>query len=120
MNTFFNHRVVAVAVLLLASIGAHATLKPVEQAYELSLSQVTLPASDAGSLIVRPCASCKPAVLRVNSATRYVLRPAVEPVTRSEFAAGIAELASRTKAVIFVFYEPQSGQVRRVVLQPHP
>jgi hypothetical protein len=88
------------------------------EAYELGLDQVTLPGSDVGQLVVRPCADCQPATLRISAATRYVLRPATTPVSRGEFAAGVAKLGARADSLIFVYYEPQTGNVRRVVLQP--
>jgi hypothetical protein len=117
-STVSRHARVLAATLLLATGPASATLKNVEQAYELGLNQVALPASDNGSLVIRVCATCKPTTLRVNPGTRYILRPAVTPVTRAEFAAGVAKITSRAAASVFVYVEPGTGKVRRVVLQP--
>jgi hypothetical protein len=111
-------RSVTLATLLVLAGTAQATLKSVEEAYELALQQVSLPGTDTGALIVRTCPGCKPVILRVGVNTRYILRPATTPVTRSDFAAGVAHVASRSTARIFVYYEPQTGNVRRVVLQP--
>jgi hypothetical protein len=117
-SRIFRHWPALAATLALASGAAQATLKSVEQAYELGLGDVSLPGSDTGQLVVRPCAGCRTAALRVGAATRYILRPSATPVTRTEFAAGVARITSRAKASIFVYYEPSSGNVRRIVLQP--
>lgn len=111
-------RCLTLVTVVLVAGTAQATLKSVEEAYELGLSQVTLPGSDTGQLVVRPCAKCKPEVLRVSPATAYLVRPATTPVSRSDLVAGAAKALNRATAMIFVYYEPQTGNVRRVVLEP--
>lgn len=113
-----NLRLLTVVVLVFLSGAAGATLKKVEDAYELGLSQVTLPGSDTGQLVVRLCAKCKPELLQVNAATVYLVRPAATPVPRSSLVAAAAKAAARSTATVFVYYEPQTMSVRRVVLDP--
>lgn len=113
-----NRRPLIVVALLLVSGAASATLKTVEDAYELGLSQVTLPGSDTGQLVVRLCAKCKPELLRVSAATVYLVRPASTPLPRSSLVAAAAKAAGRSTATVFVYYEPQTMSVRRVVLDP--
>jgi hypothetical protein len=113
-----NRLRLAVVALLLVGGPASATLKKVEDAYELGLSQVTLPGGDTGQVVVRPCARCKPEILRVSAATVYLVRPASTPVPRSSLVAAAAKAAGRSTATVFVYYEPQTMSVRRVVLDP--
>lgn len=104
--------------LLLAAGAGHAALKTIEEAFELILGQVTLPASDTGTLVVRRCAGCKPEVLRVDAATRYLLRRSPTPVTRKVFTGAAAQVAGRSDAMILVYYDPQTRGVRRLILEP--
>ena len=93
-------------------------MKPLEEAYELSLSDVTLPVVATGSLIVRRCARCKPETLQVTDETRYFVRPGTAPVSLADTRKAAAKAAGRRQASVFVYYEPKTRHVRRLVLDP--
>ena len=107
-----------VALLLASSPPALATLKNIEQAYELRLSQVTLPDAEQGTLVVRPCAACKPQVLNVTAATLYVVRPGKSPVSLRELTKAAKMAAGRDNASAYVYYQPATRHVTRLVLDP--
>lgn len=106
------------ALLLLAcSLPAAATLRTIEQAYELSRSEVRLPGKPDGGLTVRPCPTCKPVVLRVTTATAWFIAPqtrkaAGQPAVLAAFKAS----ATNPRTLVYVYYEPQTRRVNRIVL----
>ncbi len=107
------------SILLLAG-SAHGALKPLEQAYELALGTVSLPGNESGQLLLRRCAGCKPESLRVNPATRYFVRPSKAPVSLREARQAAVKAGANPDALVFVYYEPTTRTVRRLVLDPGP
>lgn len=103
---------------LLASGASHAALKAIEAALELEPAQALLPTNANGQLVARPCVGCRPQVLRVDAATRYLVRPGREPVSFAEFGKAYAPAARRASAMLFVYYDPRTRLVRRLVLEP--
>jgi len=104
---------IALAFLGLAGLAspALATLQTIEQAYELTRDQVQLP-SDA----VRPCRKCSMVVLKVTPDTRWFTAPGSHAVPRQELLAAFRQASLEPATLIYVYYEPQTKQVKRVVL----
>ena len=109
----------ALAALLLLGVAlpAAATLRMIEQAYELARNQVQLPDKPEGGLTVRPCPTCKPVVLRVTKATAWFLGPgtvkaAGQPAVLESFKAS----ATNPRTLVYIYYEPQTQRVKRIVL----
>ncbi len=114
-------RTLLAAVALAAMLGfgaAHGALRAVEQAYELTLADLTLPGNDSGYLMVRLCPRCRPQVLRVNAETRYLVRPSPAPVPLATMREQARSAAGRgaDRAFCYVYYDPKTRYVRRVVL----
>lgn len=112
-------RVLTILVATLSFVAAgsvEAALKPLEQAYELTLGAVTLPGNEVGQLVVRRCAACKPDLLRVNGATRYFIRPATAPVTLRDARTAATKAGATAGALVYVYYQPASRNVTRIVL----
>lgn len=109
---------VLAAVLLLAStLPAGATLRTIEQAYELTRNQVQLPGRPEGTLTVRPCPDCRPVVLKVTAATAWFSRPGTrEPAGHTAVLAAFRAAAASPGTLVYVYYEPQTRRVKRVVL----
>ncbi len=104
--------------VVLATTPAHAALKTIEQAYELAASAVVLPAGATGSLLVRPCSGCQQEILQVTAATRCFIRPGSAAVSLADARKAAAKAADRRQASIFVYYDPKTRNVRRLVLEP--
>ena len=109
----------ALAALLLLSVSlpAAATLRTIEEAYELTRSQVQLPDNPEGGLTVRPCPTCQPVILRVTRATAWFISPdtvsaAGQPAVLAAFKAS----ATNPRTLIYIYYEPQTRRVKRIVL----
>jgi hypothetical protein len=106
----------ASVVTLSLSTPAGAVLETVEEAYELTLLQVRMPASSADSVVIRTCATCEPVRLRVNAQTTYRLAYGEAPVSLAEMNSFIGAIADRQDTAVAVFYEPESLVVTRIVL----
>jgi hypothetical protein len=114
------------ALLTLALIVAFSgdllarDLELVESAYELSLGDVTMPGSTAGSVIFRPCESCDTVSLRVSSTTRYFLGD--RGVALADFLAAVDELRKQSGASaqtpVTVFYGTENRQATRIRVEP--
>ena len=100
-----------------AALPAAATLRTLEQAYELTRSQVQLPGRPEGTLTVRPCPECRPVALRVTTATTWFSRPGTrDPAGHAAVLAAFRASAAVPGTLVYVYYEPQTRRVKRVVL----
>jgi len=94
-----------------------ATLRTIERAYELTRNQVQLPGRPEGTLTARPCPDCKPVVLRVTPATAWYQRPGNrQPDGQAAVLAAFRAAATSTGTLVYVYYEPQTRRVKRIVL----
>jgi hypothetical protein len=109
--------VLAALLLLGAALPAAATLRAIEQAYELTRNQVQLPGKPEGALTVRPCPECRPVALRATSATTWFSRPGTrDPAGHAAVLAAFRASAAIPGTLVYVYYEPQTRRVKRVVL----
>jgi hypothetical protein len=105
------------AGMLGATAPANATLRTIEQAYELTREQVQLPGRPDGNLTVRPCATCRPVTLRVTAGTAWFASPGTrQPAGQEAVLAAFRAAAGQPGTLVYVYYEPQTGRVKRVVL----
>ena len=104
-------------LLITVSLPAAATLRTIEQAYELTRSQVQLPGTPEGGMTVRPCPTCPPVTLRVTTATAWFNGPGTrQPAGQAAVLAAFRTAATNPKTLVYVFYEPQTRRVKRIVL----
>lgn len=110
------------ALLLGAAPHASAALGTIEQAYELTRSQVQLPGRPDGTLTLRPCPDCRFVALRTTAATAWFTEPgARQPAGHAAVLAAFRAAATNPATLVYVYYEPQTLRVRRVVLDvPNP
>jgi hypothetical protein len=109
----------AMVLLLLAGIAvpAAATLRTIEQAYELTRSQVSLPTAPQGGLTIRLCSTCPPVILQVTAATAWFSYPGEQrPAGQEAVLAAFAAAGSNPDLFVYVYYEPQTLRVKRIVL----
>lgn len=100
--------------------SAHATLKAVEEAWELPLGGAVLPASAGAQLIARRCGGCQPEMLRTTAETQYFVRPGRTAVSLADLRQAAARAAARPSALVYVYYDPRTRAVRRLVLDAGP
>ncbi|MEO7385538.1 MAG: hypothetical protein ABIX37_01245 [Gammaproteobacteria bacterium] len=122
MNAVFRPVLSTVAgalwvLLMAAAPEAGATLRTIEQAYELTRSQVQLPGAPDGALTVTTCPTCRPVTLRVTAGTAWYGRPgAQQPSDQATVLAAFRAAASKPGTLVYVYYEPQTRRVKRIVL----
>lgn len=103
----------ATAALAFAAGGAMADMKNIENAYEVSAQQVSLPSVATGQLVVTSCSGCKPVTLRVTEATQFLVGgSAVSLAQMREALHG----PGAGKRLLTVFYRLDNNVVTRVVL----
>lgn len=113
-----SSRSLAALLLLGLSLPAAAALRTIEQAFELTPSQVQLPSAASGGLTIRKCPTCSPIVLRVTEATAWFSIPREQPPAGQAAVLAALEAAdNRARVLIFVYYEPQTLRVKRIVLE---
>jgi hypothetical protein len=81
-----------------------------ESAVETSTSLVSLPVSAPQTISVRTCGGCPAKQLRVTEDTRFFIRQQIAPLGL------IREVAAKTVAGLYVFYDDQTRQVTRIKL----
>ena len=106
----------AAALILAWALPAAATLQTIEQAYELSRNEVQLPGKPEGNLTLRPCPTCKPVVLRVTTATAWCLAPRTNKAAGQPAVLAAYKAATNPGTLVYVYYEPQTRRVNRIVL----
>ena len=103
---------------MLDTAAAQRTLEVVESAGEFALSQLDLPASDTGTLALKPCAGCPAQFHRVTPATKYVVNGG--ELTLADFAVVVDEIRATRNAderrLVGVFVDRTSHTVTRVAL----
>jgi len=105
-----------ITLMILWSGAAFGALEAVEEAAEVSVSGIRLPAGSAGNVVYRKCAGCDPLVWPVNTSTTYYIGFDTAPVPLSDLRQAVK---SDRYELIYVFYTPDSGVVTRVVLDPN-
>lgn len=104
------------ALLLGASVQAPAAMQVIEQAYELDPGQLVLPLTAQGRLMLHLCDGCRSESLRVDENTEYRVIPGAGAISLDELRSEAARLAHRPRLSFFVYFDPQSGLVHRLVL----
>ena len=69
-----------IAALLSVSLPAAADFRTVAEAYELALSDVTIPATPSSGITFRKCADCDKETVRVTPTTQYSVNGQVYPL----------------------------------------
>ena len=85
-------------VLLALSFSATADFTTITEAYEISVSNMTMPVNQGGTLKFKQCNDCEWQTVLVNSGTQYVLNGA--NVGLAEFKQQIAGANNKTATVL--------------------
>jgi len=109
--------IITLAALTLAYTGlAQAMLNRIEEAFELQLTQVSLPAHAHDKVTVNACAGCDTVKLRVDVRTSYHLGFDSAAVTLGELTDAADAVRDQSETPVFVFYKPDSLVVTRIIL----
>jgi len=105
--------IIPAALAILWSGTVFAALEALEEAAEMTVSNVQLPAGSAGNVVFRGCAGCEPVIWPVDSATTYHIGVGSAAVPLPDLRQAAAD---NRNGLIYVFYAPDSGTVTRIVL----
>ncbi len=118
MNRTMDRQIITtLAMLTLAFAGlAQAGMRTIEEAYELDLTQVILPAHEADQVALKACADCFTVQLSVNYDTSYHVGMRSAAVTLQTLTAAADAVSDREHTPVYVMYEPESLVVTRITL----
>ena len=116
-------RLIVTMTLALAASAAFAQerefgIVPNRANYELTLSDMIMPSSAAGTAIFKLCTSCETIAMPVNPSTLYEFGG--QELALPEFLAAVEELRAATDgdAGVGLFYELDTHRVRRITVWP--
>ncbi len=109
--------IIMLAVLTLAFASlAQAKLERIEEAFELPLTQLSLPAHATGKVAVKPCAGCDTVQLRVTDGTSYHVGFDSVGVTLQDLIDAVDAVRGQPNTAVGVKYQPESLVVTRIIL----
>ena len=116
-KTMDRQIIITLAALTLVFAGlAQASMRTIEEAYELNLTQVMLPAHSADQVTLKQCADCFTVQLSVDARTSYHVGMRTAGVTLLELNDAVSRVSDRENTPIYVMYEPESLVVTRIIL----
>lgn len=105
--------------LTLATSAAANDFELIEGAYELSLSNVIMPNSQAGVVVFKTCRACESTGRAVGTRTRYLIGERELPLP--DFLAAIEEIrasAGAQGAFVGVHYDLKTNAITRIRVVP--
>ena len=113
MSMFMRLTLSAGLLAMLASSGAppaSAQLEAIELAIETRADAAVLPSGPSSTLVVTPCAGCKPLSLPASARSRYFIGK--EPVSLEELK---RRVEGRPATLLVIFYRKDSRELSRVI-----
>jgi len=100
--------------------GAPRVLGHPEASYELSLKDLRMPSSSAGSVTLRTCAACQSVTHRVDGATIYLAgnTPMLLPDFLN-YAQSLSAANPDDRVLVGVYYDVESAVVTRIIVLDH-
>ena len=105
-------KVLITALALALALPAAAQFRTIKEAYEVVLSDLRLPQSEAGTIAFKTCDACDYRTKRISADTRWVLNGRV--VTLAKFRAGVARIADRDTEYATVVHHLEDDRIIRV------
>ncbi len=109
--------IIMLAVLTLAFASlAQAKLDRIEEAFELHLTQLSLPAHATDKVTVKACAGCDTVQLRVTDGTSYFVGFDSVAITLQELVDAVDAVRDRSKTPIYVMYKAEDLVITHIIL----
>jgi len=96
-------------VALASSLSATADIRTIAAAYEVTLSDLKMPASENGVLAFRQCSTCDLEVVSVSDHTEYVLNH--KDVDLADFRRSLAAVRDRSAITVIVKHHFESDTI---------
>ncbi len=100
------------AMLLGLAMPATADYVTIELAYEVALSEVRLPRSEAGTIAFRECGRCEFRTKRVDPETRWVVNG--RTVTLRKFQEAVSQVADRSAEAVTILHHLERNRITQV------
>ncbi len=100
------------AALLSLALPAAAQREVVAQAYEVALSNLRLPQSEAGTIAFKECDDCDYQTRRVTALTRYVVNG--RTVSLNDFSKAVSRVVDRDNEAVTVLHHIKDNQVTEI------
>ncbi len=99
------------ALIIAAALSgpARAALTTIEEAIEASTRSISLPASEQGVIVAKPCPTCAPIVLRMTPATRLYVGNALVSLPQLQ-----KYIANGGERYMVVLYDPRVHTLTRI------
>ena len=109
-----RHLLFVSAALLALSMPAAAEFRTIQQAYEVDLSNLRLPAAEAGTIAFKACDECATKTKRVGDFTRWVLNG--QTLSFGEFLEGVNAIANPEDAYVTVVHHLEDDRITKVAV----
>ena len=98
-----------IALLLSLSLPAAAEFVTLEPAYEVALSDMSVPVTSTGSLVFKECADCDAKAIRMTRNTRFIVNG--RTVELKEFRKQVFQAQDRSRVPVTVKHNLESNTV---------
>ena len=99
-------------LILAAPLPAAAEFETISAAYEISLSNFSVPATPSAGVLLKKCDDCDQFTVRVTPETEYIINDAA--VTLEQFREAIFEILDRDVETIVVLHHLETDTVLSV------
>ncbi len=103
---------ILLSLMIFWSFSATADFTTISRAYEIMLSDFTVPATPSSGVMFRQCSDCDTMTVRVTPQTLYVING--KAVTLKEFRRQIFQVRDRTNEMVIVKHHLESDTVESV------
>lgn len=100
------------ATLFALSLSMAAQSQVVSRAYEVSLSDLTVPVTEHGGASFKACGSCERMLVRVTASTNYSING--ETVRFADFRKVVMDIKSRGSADVVVLHHLESDTIKSI------
>lgn len=107
-----NTRIAIIAVLLIACLPASADFKTIERAYEVPLTEFTVPVTRNGKINIWRCEGCDFAIARLTTNTAF--RVNNEYVELQEFRKQVFSVRDRDSVILIIKHHLESDTVTSI------
>lgn len=107
-----NIRHLIIAATLGISLSAAAEFTTIAEAYELALSDMTIPATASSGIIFKTCDECESMTVRVTPNTQYLFNGKSLPL--KEFRAAVLDIRDRQGTGVTVLHHLEANIILSV------
>ena len=105
-------KIILAALMLSLTLPATADFRTVQEAYEIALSNVRLPATKSGTIAFKKCNECPYLTKRVAADATWIIND--KSTTLEEFRRRLSAMTEQSKKIVTVLHHLDKDEVTRV------